>query len=123
MNCNGCGKEGAKLQCPTCVKLGGEELLSKSFFCSQQCFKDSWATHKAIHPQKKSGMIYYFVSLFNLILVDKIPRFNQPNKKYSNYHRRRTKPFPRFQLYWNFKSLALWSKENCSFTYQKTRLC
>uniref|UniRef100_A0A7S3D4C4 Methionine aminopeptidase n=1 Tax=Palpitomonas bilix TaxID=652834 RepID=A0A7S3D4C4_9EUKA len=40
----GCEKE-AKLQCPTCRKLG----LDPSFFCSQECFKSSWTVHKAKH--------------------------------------------------------------------------
>ncbi|XP_065224745.1 methionine aminopeptidase 1 [Planococcus citri] len=35
----------AKLQCPTCVKLG----IQNSYFCSQACFKGSWKTHKLIH--------------------------------------------------------------------------
>lgn len=35
----------AKLQCPTCVKLG----IQNSYFCSQDCFKSSWKTHKLIH--------------------------------------------------------------------------
>ncbi|KAI9010482.1 hypothetical protein CLU79DRAFT_773238 [Phycomyces nitens] len=38
----------AKLQCPTCLKL----KIEGSFFCSQECFKKNWATHKAIHKQK-----------------------------------------------------------------------
>ncbi|KAI1295587.1 Methionine aminopeptidase 1 [Halotydeus destructor] len=40
----GCGKP-AKLQCPSCIKLG----IKGSFFCSQECFKKTWPTHKAIH--------------------------------------------------------------------------
>ncbi|KAI7833769.1 methionine aminopeptidase 1 [Kickxella alabastrina] len=35
----------ATLQCPTCVKLG----LTDSHFCTQSCFRNSWATHKAKH--------------------------------------------------------------------------
>lgn len=35
----------AKLQCPTCIKLG----IQGSYFCSQDCFKKSWRTHKVIH--------------------------------------------------------------------------
>ncbi len=41
---SGCGKP-AKLQCPTCLKLG----LSPAYFCSQSCFKSAWAAHKALH--------------------------------------------------------------------------
>ncbi|CAG9769464.1 unnamed protein product [Ceutorhynchus assimilis] len=40
----GCEK-GAKLQCPTCIKLG----IPGSFFCSQECFKSNWKSHKVIH--------------------------------------------------------------------------
>uniref|UniRef100_A0A6M2DED1 Methionine aminopeptidase n=1 Tax=Xenopsylla cheopis TaxID=163159 RepID=A0A6M2DED1_XENCH len=40
----GC-KSIAKLQCPTCIKIG----IPGSFFCSQECFKSSWKTHKIIH--------------------------------------------------------------------------
>uniref|UniRef100_A0A3B3R3R1 Methionine aminopeptidase n=1 Tax=Paramormyrops kingsleyae TaxID=1676925 RepID=A0A3B3R3R1_9TELE len=44
----GCGSE-AKLQCPTCIKLG----IQGSYFCSQECFKGSWATHKLLHKKAK----------------------------------------------------------------------
>ncbi|XP_063217254.1 methionine aminopeptidase 1 [Bacillus rossius redtenbacheri] len=35
----------AKLQCPTCIKFG----IQGSYFCSQDCFKSSWKTHKVLH--------------------------------------------------------------------------
>ncbi|ESO09558.1 hypothetical protein HELRODRAFT_73702 [Helobdella robusta] len=41
-----CNKE-AKLRCPTCVKL----KLTGAFFCSQECFKSSWNTHKLVHKK------------------------------------------------------------------------
>ncbi|KAL4138836.1 hypothetical protein PRIC2_002339 [Phytophthora ramorum] len=41
-----CGKSGT-LVCPTCKKLGIPPAMST--FCSQQCFKDYWGTHKALH--------------------------------------------------------------------------
>lgn len=41
---SGCKNE-AKLQCPTCIKLG----IQGSFFCSQDCFKSNWKSHKIIH--------------------------------------------------------------------------
>ncbi|KAI9268057.1 peptidase M24, structural domain-containing protein [Phascolomyces articulosus] len=44
---SGCGKP-AKLQCPTCLKL----KIEGSFFCSQECFKKNWGTHKAVHKAK-----------------------------------------------------------------------
>jgi len=40
----GCGKA-SQLSCPTCIKLG----LQASYFCSQECFKSSWAVHKQCH--------------------------------------------------------------------------
>ncbi|RKU41322.1 Methionine aminopeptidase 1 [Coniochaeta pulveracea] len=49
-----CPNEAGSLQCPTCLKLG----IHGSFFCSQDCFKKNWATHKSIHKQEnKTG--YY----------------------------------------------------------------
>jgi len=44
----GCGKP-ARLQCPTCIKL----LLPPSPFCTQECFKSSWAKHKIVHVSKE----------------------------------------------------------------------
>uniref|UniRef100_A0A3P9L612 Methionine aminopeptidase n=1 Tax=Oryzias latipes TaxID=8090 RepID=A0A3P9L612_ORYLA len=43
-----CSKD-AKLQCPTCIKLG----IQGSYFCSQECFKGSWASHKLLHKKAK----------------------------------------------------------------------
>jgi len=43
-----CGKP-AKLQCPTCLK----QDITGSFFCSQDCFKQNWSTHKTIHKPKE----------------------------------------------------------------------
>uniref|UniRef100_A0A673LIJ0 Methionine aminopeptidase n=1 Tax=Sinocyclocheilus rhinocerous TaxID=307959 RepID=A0A673LIJ0_9TELE len=48
----GCRSE-AKLQCPTCIKLG----IQGSYFCSQECFKGSWATHKLLHKKAKEDKI------------------------------------------------------------------
>ena len=45
----GC-EEPAKLQCPTCIKLG----IQGSFFCSQQCFKSNWDLHKTLHKLAKT---------------------------------------------------------------------
>ncbi len=44
----GCSKD-AGLQCPTCLKLG----IQGSYFCSQKCFKGSWAWHKLLHKKAK----------------------------------------------------------------------
>ncbi|XP_022787784.1 methionine aminopeptidase 1-like [Stylophora pistillata] len=40
----------AKLQCPTCIKLG----IQGSFFCAQDCFKQSWSEHKKVHKTAKA---------------------------------------------------------------------
>ncbi|CAL8271015.1 unnamed protein product [Merluccius merluccius] len=65
----GCCKE-AKLQCPRCITLG----IQGSYFCSQECFKKNWATHKLLH--KKASKYHSFFSatikkktlLFNALL-------------------------------------------------------
>uniref|UniRef100_A0A8C6VYL4 Methionine aminopeptidase n=1 Tax=Nothobranchius furzeri TaxID=105023 RepID=A0A8C6VYL4_NOTFU len=44
----GCDRD-AKLQCPTCIKLG----IQGSYFCSQECFKGSWVSHKLLHKKAK----------------------------------------------------------------------
>ncbi|KAK7506162.1 hypothetical protein BaRGS_00002274 [Batillaria attramentaria] len=46
----GCSSE-AKLQCPTCIKLG----IQGSFFCSQACFKGAWNEHKQVHKKAKEN--------------------------------------------------------------------
>nr|CDS30999.1 methionyl aminopeptidase 1 (M24 family) [Hymenolepis microstoma] len=40
----GCGKP-ATLRCPDCIKLG----ITESYFCSKECFKSYWKTHKKLH--------------------------------------------------------------------------
>lgn len=46
-----CSKEGcegeASMQCPICQKY---KLEAFSHFCSQDCFKSVWTTHKLHHP-------------------------------------------------------------------------
>mmetsp|Transcript_28312 Transcript_28312/g.34393 ORF Transcript_28312/g.34393 Transcript_28312/m.34393 type:complete len:384 (-) Transcript_28312:108-1259(-) len=44
--CAACGKP-AKLQCPKCLEL--KLPTATSSFCSQECFKQSWPTHKKVH--------------------------------------------------------------------------
>jgi len=44
MICEACGKP-ASFRCPKCTSLG----LPPSYFCGQDCFKKSWATHKVKH--------------------------------------------------------------------------
>lgn len=41
-----CSKRGS-LVCPSCKKLGIPPAMST--FCSQECFKGYWSTHKALH--------------------------------------------------------------------------
>ncbi|CAL8096904.1 unnamed protein product [Calicophoron daubneyi] len=40
----GCGKP-STLRCPKCLQLG----ITTSYFCSQECFKEFWKTHKLVH--------------------------------------------------------------------------
>ncbi|CAG8495179.1 8290_t:CDS:2 [Funneliformis caledonium] len=42
----GCTKT-ANLQCPTCLNL----KIPGSFFCSRDCFRANWSTHKLIHEK------------------------------------------------------------------------
>ncbi|KAJ2854552.1 Methionine aminopeptidase 1 [Coemansia erecta] len=53
-NAEGCDKA-ATLQCPTCLKL---ELKASSYFCSQECFRASWAAHKAAHQVSNPKTTY-----------------------------------------------------------------
>jgi len=57
----------SRLECPTCHKLG----IKGSFFCTQDCFKSSWKTHKIVH--------------------DLLQKSNAPNSG-GNYN-----PFPNFK--------------------------
>ncbi|KAE9366649.1 methionine aminopeptidase 1 [Stipitochalara longipes BDJ] len=52
--CSGadCDNDAGTLQCPTCLKLG----IKDSFFCSQDCFKRNWGTHKALHKSQNTGL-------------------------------------------------------------------
>ncbi|KAM3511898.1 hypothetical protein MY11210_004439 [Beauveria gryllotalpidicola] len=59
IKCKGCANGATTLQCPTCLKLSIED----SFFCSQDCFKNNWNTHKALHKSvqqvtRTSGSVY-----------------------------------------------------------------
>ena len=42
--CLNCGKP-STLKCPTCAK----KELPDAHYCSQDCFKKSWALHKLVH--------------------------------------------------------------------------
>ncbi|XP_019464961.1 PREDICTED: methionine aminopeptidase 1A-like isoform X2 [Lupinus angustifolius] len=50
LSCDTCGKP-ASLQCPKCMEL---KLPRKgSAFCTQECFKSSWNSHKLVHLKAK----------------------------------------------------------------------
>ncbi|KAK4983806.1 Methionine aminopeptidase 1 [Elasticomyces elasticus] len=46
-----CENVASALQCPTCQKIGKE-----SFFCSQDCFKRNWSTHKVLHQNQSNPL-------------------------------------------------------------------
>lgn len=50
LSCAQCGKP-AHLQCPKCVEL--KLPREGASFCSQDCFKSSWSTHKSVHLKEK----------------------------------------------------------------------
>lgn len=45
-----CQNDAGSLQCPTCLKLD----IKDSYFCSQDCFKKSWNSHKFLHKTQKA---------------------------------------------------------------------
>lgn len=49
-----CSKSGS-LVCPTCKKLGIPAAMST--FCSQECFKGYWSTHKALHKMFQQALV------------------------------------------------------------------
>ncbi|CAK4033523.1 Methionine aminopeptidase 1 [Lecanosticta acicola] len=52
-----CENDAGSLQCPTCQKLGKD-----SYFCSQDCFKRNWSTHKTLHKAQNNGHFNPFPS-------------------------------------------------------------
>lgn len=52
----------ASLQCPTCLKMG----IQGSYFCSQDCFKSYWKSHKIIHMLASK-----FLSQIKMYLINK----------------------------------------------------
>ncbi|KAL3814932.1 hypothetical protein ACJIZ3_016200 [Penstemon smallii] len=50
LSCAKCGKP-ANLQCPKCVEL--KLPRESAAFCSQDCFKASWSSHKSVHLKAK----------------------------------------------------------------------
>ncbi|KAI1000122.1 Methionine aminopeptidase 1 [Podosphaera aphanis] len=53
-----CDNGASSLQCPTCLKLG----MKENYFCSQDCFKRNWNTHKVLHKSKNAGLYNPFPS-------------------------------------------------------------
>ncbi|CAL1411862.1 unnamed protein product [Linum trigynum] len=54
LSCAQCGKP-AQLQCPKCVEL--KLPREAASFCTQDCFKASWSTHKSVHLKAKLSSI------------------------------------------------------------------
>ncbi|XP_047951402.1 methionine aminopeptidase 1A-like isoform X2 [Salvia hispanica] len=52
LSCARCG-EPAHLQCPKCVQL--KLPRQGAAFCSQDCFKASWSSHKSVHSNSNSS--------------------------------------------------------------------
>ncbi|KAJ6675530.1 METHIONINE AMINOPEPTIDASE 1 [Salix viminalis] len=50
LSCARCGKT-ANLQCPKCMEL--KLPREPAAFCSQDCFKASWSSHKSVHMKAK----------------------------------------------------------------------
>ncbi|KAG9452419.1 hypothetical protein H6P81_005323 [Aristolochia fimbriata] len=50
LSCARCGKP-AHLQCPKCIEL--KLPKEDSAFCTQDCFKASWSSHKSVHVKPK----------------------------------------------------------------------
>lgn len=46
----------ARLQCPKCIELKLPKAMS--VFCSQDCFKQAWAGHKAVHKPPADAWLY-----------------------------------------------------------------
>ncbi|KAK9449746.1 peptidase M24, structural domain-containing protein [Limtongia smithiae] len=46
----GCANDVSTLQCPTCLKYGKD-----IYFCSQDCFKKAWPTHKLVHKELQAS--------------------------------------------------------------------
>ncbi|PKI70406.1 hypothetical protein CRG98_009181, partial [Punica granatum] len=50
LSCVKCGKP-AQLQCPKCMEL--KLPREGAAFCTQDCFKASWSSHKSVHLKAK----------------------------------------------------------------------
>lgn len=54
LSCARCGNP-ARLQCPKCVEL--KLPREGAAFCSQDCFKASWSSHKSMHLKAKASLL------------------------------------------------------------------
>ncbi|KAG5207501.1 hypothetical protein JEQ12_017265 [Ovis aries] len=91
---DGCSSE-AKLQCPTCIKLG----IQGSYFCSQECFKGSWATHKLLHKKAKDEKAKREVSSWTVegdINTDPWAGYRYTGKLRPHYPLMPTRPVPSY---------------------------
>uniref|UniRef100_A0A670KFK8 C6H2-type domain-containing protein n=1 Tax=Podarcis muralis TaxID=64176 RepID=A0A670KFK8_PODMU len=91
---SGCSSE-AKLQCPTCIKLG----IQGSYFCSQECFKGSWATHKLLHKKAKDEKAKREVSAWTVdgdINTDPWAGYRYTGKLRPHYPLMPTRPVPSY---------------------------
>ncbi|CRG94211.1 methionine aminopeptidase 1b, putative [Plasmodium gallinaceum] len=77
--CNGCKKIlSKKLSCPICLKNN-----LNSYFCSQECFKNSWKEHQIIHENIQNNEKDNFMSIVKKKLS---PTYYDPNNmKYWRY--------------------------------------
>ncbi|XP_064416198.1 methionine aminopeptidase 1 isoform X2 [Latimeria chalumnae] len=89
----GCDSE-AKLQCPTCIKLG----IQGSYFCSQECFKGSWTTHKLLHKKAKDEKARQETSrsILNDINTEPWPGYRYMGKLRPHYPLTPMRPVPSY---------------------------
>mmetsp|Transcript_30642 Transcript_30642/g.73486 ORF Transcript_30642/g.73486 Transcript_30642/m.73486 type:complete len:84 (-) Transcript_30642:1458-1709(-) len=64
----GCDKPiTSNLACPKCSQLG----LPPAYFCSQDCFKTNWASHKQVHALAKQIIEAQQKYVYRVLTVDK----------------------------------------------------
>ncbi|CRG99706.1 methionine aminopeptidase 1b, putative [Plasmodium relictum] len=77
--CNGCKKIlSKKLSCPICLKNN-----LNSYFCSQECFKNSWKEHQIVHENTKNNEKENFMSIVKKHLSPE--HYDPNNRKYWRY--------------------------------------
>ncbi|KJP86238.1 methionine aminopeptidase, type I [Plasmodium fragile] len=93
--CNGCGKTVAKkLSCPICLKK-----KIHSYFCTQECFKNSWKEHvEKVHEKLKKEEEEKKKKFMQLVKKKLSPQnFDPTNRKYWIYDTH-LKPFAYFSF-------------------------